>query len=54
MNSHNCGYKCLQKQYILNSYWPISTNPGTSKKIEPPETYAGVFYGPTELIYEEK
>ena len=20
----------------------------------PPETYAGVFYGPTELIYEEK
>ena len=38
----------------LNSYWPISTNPDTSKKIEPPETYAGVFYGPTELIYEEK
>ena len=37
----------------FNSYWPIRTNPDTSKKIEPPETYAGVFYGPTGLIYEE-
>ena len=40
---------------LFNRYWRISTNPDTSKKkIEPPETYAGVFYGPTELIYEEK
>ena len=38
----------------LNSYWRISTNPDTSKKKEPPETYAGVFYGPAELIYEKK
>ena len=43
--------KCYQ---IFNSYWRISTNPDTSKKkILPPETYAGVFYDPTELIYEE-
>ena len=41
-------------QNLFNCYWRISTNPDTSKKKEPPETYAGVFYGPTELIYEEK
>ena len=42
-------------QEIFNSFWHIQTNPDTSKKkMLPPETYAGVFYGPTELIYEEK
>ena len=46
--------KIVQLNKEFNSYWRISTNPDTSKKIEPPETYAGVFYGPTELIYEEK
>ena len=38
----------------FNRYWLISTNPDTSKKISPSETYAGVFYGPTKLIYEDK
>ena len=36
---------------VVGIYRQIKTQ---VKKMLPPETYAGVFYGPTELIYEEK
>ena len=36
---------------VVGIYRQIQTQ---VKKKFPPEIYAGVFYGPTELIYEEK
>ena len=40
---------------LFNRYWRISTNPDTSKKKIPAlKLMQESFYGPTELIYEEK